>query len=72
MAGYPDVSVPAGFSGPRETLPVGVSFFGTRWADDRLLDFAADFEDQAAAREAPGYLPTVGADPQPDNPSPGT
>ncbi|HEV7871479.1 MAG TPA: amidase [Modestobacter sp.] len=63
VAGYPDVSVPAGFSGPRETLPVGISFFGTRWADARILDFAADFEDQAAAREAPGYLPTVGADP---------
>lgn len=72
VAGYPNVSVPAGFAGPRETLPVGVSFFGTRWDDARILDIAADFEDQAAAREAPGYLPTVGADPQPDNPEPGT
>jgi amidase len=72
VAGYPNVSVPAGFAGPRETLPIGVSFFGTRWADDRMLDIAADFEDQAAAREAPGYLPTVGADPQPDTPDPGT
>jgi amidase len=65
VAGYPDVSVPAGFSGPRETLPVGVSFFGTRWSDAHLLDIAADFEDQIAAREAPGYLPTVGPDPAP-------
>jgi amidase len=65
VAGYPDVTVPAGFSGPRETLPVGISFFGTRWSDARMLDLAADFEDQAAAREAPGYLPTVGADPAP-------
>ena len=72
VAGYPDISVPAGFAGPQETLPIGVSFFGTRWADDRMLDIAADFEDQAAAREAPGYLPTVGADPQPDAPDPGT
>ena len=72
VAGYPNVTVPAGFSGPRDTLPVGVSFFGTRWADADLLDIAADFEDQAAAREAPGYLPTVGADPQPTNPEPGT
>jgi amidase len=63
VAGYPDVSVPAGFSGPQGTMPIGVSFFGTRWADAQLLDIAADFEDQAAAREAPGYLPTVGADP---------
>jgi amidase len=65
VAGYPDVTVPAGFSGPRETLPVGISFFGPRWSDARMLDLAADFEDQAAAREAPGYLPTVGADPAP-------
>ncbi|MFQ1002894.1 amidase [Modestobacter sp. SSW1-42] len=72
VAGYPNVSVPAGFSGPRETLPVGVSFFGARWDDAALLDIAADFEEQAAAREAPGYLPTVGADPQPTNPEPGT
>jgi amidase len=72
VAGYPDVSVPAGFSGPQEALPVGVSFFGARWSDARMLDIAADFEDQAAAREAPGFLPTVGADPQPTNPEPGT
>jgi len=51
---------------------VGVSFFGARWSDALMLDIAADFEDQAAAREAPGYLPTVGADPQPENPEPGT
>lgn len=72
VAGYPNVTVPAGFAGPRDSLPVGVSFFGTRWDDARVLDIAADFEDQAAAREAPGYLPTVGADPQPDNPEPAT
>ncbi|PZA20553.1 amidase, partial [Modestobacter versicolor] len=72
VAGYPNVSVPAGFAGLRGALPVGVSFFGARWADAELLDIAADFEDQAAAREEPGYLPTVGADPQPDNPQPGT
>ncbi|MCZ2820610.1 amidase [Modestobacter sp. VKM Ac-2977] len=72
VAGYPNVTVPAGFAGPRDSLPVGVSFFGTRWDDARILDVVADFEDQAAAREAPGYLPTVGADPQPDNPEPAT
>jgi amidase len=72
VAGYPNVTVPAGFAGPQETLPVGVSFFGTRWADAVMLDIAADFEDQAAAREAPGFLPTMGEDPQPTNPEPGT
>ena len=72
VAGYPNISVPAGFAGIRDSLPIGVSFFGARWDDAQLLDIAADFEDQAAAREAPGYLPTVGADPQPDNPEPAT
>jgi amidase len=72
VAGYPNVTVPAGFSGPQEALPIGVSFFGTRWSDAVMLDLAADFEDQAAARRAPGFLPTVGADPQPPNPEPGT
>ena len=70
VAGYPNVTVPAGFSGPQESLPVGVSFFGTRWADADLLDIAADFEDQAAARQAPGYLPTIGPDPAPAEPAP--
>jgi amidase len=65
VAGYPNVSVPAGFSGPHGTMPIGVSFFGTRWSDALMLDLAADFEAQAAAREAPGYLPSVGADPAP-------
>jgi amidase len=63
VAGYPNVTVPAGFAGPQETLPIGVSFFSTRWSDADLLDIAADFEDQATARREPGYLPTVGADP---------
>ena len=65
VAGYPAVSVPAGFSGLHGTMPIGVSFFGARWSDAKMLDIAADFEAQAAAREAPGYLPSVGADPAP-------
>lgn len=60
VAGYPSVAVPAGFAGPRNALPVGVSFIGTGWADADLIDLAADFEDQAQARRAPGLLPTVG------------
>ena len=61
VAGYPSVSVPAGFAGPQGALPVGVSFTGTGWADANLLDVAADFEDAAQARRSPGFLPTVGA-----------
>jgi amidase len=60
VAGYPDVTVPAGFSGPQSTLPIGISFMGTRWSDASVLDLAYSFEQTVNARRAPGYLPTVG------------
>ncbi len=60
VAGYPNVTVPAGFAGPQEALPIGVSFFGARWDDADVLDVAAAFEAAVDARRAPGYLPTVG------------
>jgi amidase len=53
VAGYPDVTVPAGFAGP---LPVGISFMGARWSDGRMLALAADFERVAPARVPPSYL----------------
>ena len=56
VAGYPDVTVPAGFAGP---LPVGISFMGARWSDGRMLALAADFERVAPARVPPRYLPTL-------------
>ena len=60
VAGYPNVTVPAGFAGPQEALPIGISFIGTRWDDADVLDLAASFEAAVGARQAPGYLPTVG------------
>jgi amidase len=60
VAGYPNVTVPAGFAGPYEALPIGISFFGARWDDADVLDLAAAFEAAVDARRAPGYLPTVG------------
>jgi len=62
VAGYPNVTVPAGFAGPLDALPIGVSFIGTRWDDADVLDIAASFEAQAQARRAPGYMPTVGGE----------
>ncbi|HEX5121578.1 MAG TPA: amidase [Pseudonocardiaceae bacterium] len=56
VAGYPAVTVPAGFVGP---LPIGVSFFAGRFADARVLAFAAAFEQVSKARRAPAYLPTL-------------
>ncbi|TDE33668.1 amidase family protein [Actinomadura sp. 6K520] len=50
VAGYPSVSVPAGFVGP---LPVGVSFMAGRRADARVLALAAAYERAADARRPP-------------------
>lgn len=57
-AGYPDITVPAGLVGP---LPVGVSFFAGRWSDLEVLRLAAAFEQLTKARQAPTYIPTIGA-----------
>lgn len=56
VAGYPAITVPAGFLG---ALPVGVSLFGTAGASARLFDLAFAFEQATAARRAPGWLPTA-------------
>jgi len=60
VAGYPNVTVPAGFAGPQAALPVGISFFGARWDDADVLSLAYGFESEVRARQAPGYLPTLG------------
>ena len=50
VAGYPAVTVPAGFvSG----LPVGVTFFGAAWSEGTLLRCAHAFEQATRARRAP-------------------
>ncbi|WP_033295015.1 amidase [Amycolatopsis jejuensis] len=53
VAGYPAVTVPAGFVGP---LPVGISFMGGQWTDGRMLALAADYERAAPVRVAPRFL----------------
>jgi amidase len=58
VAGYPNVTVPAGFAFGE--LPVGISFIGTRWAEPTLLRLAHGFEQGTRARHAPRFLPTLG------------
>jgi amidase len=60
VAGYPDITVPAGFIAG---LPVGVSFFGRAWSEPVLLKIAYGFEQVVKARKAPRFLPTVTAKP---------
>jgi len=40
-------------------LPVGLSFIGPAWSEDRLLALGAAFERSAQARTAPTYRPSV-------------
>ncbi|HEX4724006.1 MAG TPA: amidase [Pseudonocardiaceae bacterium] len=56
VAGYPDITVPAGFAGP---LPLGVSFMAGKNADAHLLALASDFERVSNARRTPTFLPTT-------------
>jgi amidase len=56
VAGYPNITVPAGFV---HGLPVGISFFGRAWSEPVLLRVAYAFEQVTKARKAPGFAPTL-------------
>lgn len=55
VAGYPNITVPAGFA---KELPIGISFFGRAWSEPTLIKFAYSFEQAAKARRKPKFLPT--------------
>ena len=57
ISGYPNITVPAGYS---THLPVGVSFIGSRWAEPRLLALAHAWERATQVRRKPRFLPTIG------------
>jgi len=56
VAGYPNITVPAGFV---HGLPVGISFFGRSWSEPVLLRVAYAFEQATKVRKAPGFAPTL-------------
>ena len=56
VAGYPNISVPAGFV---EGLPVGVSFFGRAWSEPTLIRIAYAYEQASGNRKAPAFVPTL-------------
>lgn len=60
VAGYPNVTVPAGYA---YGLPVGVSFFGRPWSEGPLIRIAYNFEQSTRARRAPGFPASVGREP---------
>jgi len=57
VAGYPNITVPAGYA--RQFLPLGVSFFGTRWSEPTLIALAFAFENATHIRKPPTFLPTL-------------
>lgn len=56
IAGYPHVTVPAGFV---HGLPVGVSLFGGAYREGALLRYAHAFERAAGVRRPPTFPPSV-------------
>jgi amidase len=58
VAGYPHVTVPAGFV---QGLPCGISFVGTAWSEARLIALAYAYEQASHARKPPTYAKTLNA-----------
>jgi amidase len=56
VAGYPHITVPAGFV---HGLPVGLSFVGPAWSEATLIRFAYAFEQATRHRRAPTYPRSV-------------
>ncbi len=56
VAGYPHLTVPAGFV---HGLPWNLSFLGPAWSEATLIRFGHAFETASRARRAPGFLQTL-------------
>jgi amidase len=57
LTGFPDLIVPAGFTG--DSLPVGLSFLGRAFSEARLLSIGYSFEQATKARRRPVHTPAL-------------
>lgn len=58
--GFPEITVPAGVT--KQEVPVGISFFGTAYSEQALLDLAYSFEQATEARTIPKTTPNLTVD----------
>jgi amidase len=56
VAGYPHITVPAGFA---DGLPVGISFFGRAWSEKTLIRLAYAYEQATKHRRPPAFAPSA-------------
>jgi amidase len=56
VAGYPHITVPAGFV---RGLPVGISFFGRAWSEPTLIKLAYAYEQATKHRKPPAFAPAA-------------
>lgn len=54
VAGYPNITVPAGYV---QGLPVGISFFGRAFSEPTLIKIAFAYEQATNTRRSPKFLP---------------
>jgi amidase len=56
VAGYPSITVPAGYA---RGLPIGLSFMGRAYSEPTLLKLAYAFEQATTVRKPPKFAATV-------------
>ena len=57
LTGFPDLIVPAGFTG--DSLPVTLSFLGRAFSEQKLLAIGYSFEQATKARRRPVHTPAL-------------
>ncbi len=57
VAGYPHITVPAGYV---RGLPVGMSFFGRAYSEPTLIKIAYAYEQATKHRRPPTFIPSLG------------